>query len=130
MPIRWQCPSAMATRVYSTKSDVYSYGVLLYEIFSGGGVPFGTLTTTEVIPAVRAGQRLPRPRVDTPEGIIALIRECTLLDVAQRPSMRAVYTRTSAEGLAFHAPGPAAANGLLADVDVDEAGTLSSETSL
>ena len=81
------------TRVYTTKSDVYSFGVLLYEIYSGGATPFGRLLTSEVLQAVKAGERLARPRPDTPEDIIALMRQCTAVDVALRPSMSSVHAK-------------------------------------
>jgi serine/threonine protein kinase len=95
VPIRWQCPEAVKTRVYTTKSDVYSYGVLLYEIFSGGATPFASLSTGEVMRAVTAGQRLARPRRDTPEDIVELLRDCTQLKVAQRPSIGVALERLS-----------------------------------
>ena len=101
VPIRWQCPEAVTTRVYTTKSDVYSYGVLLYEIFSGGATPHATVSTDQVLRAVQAGQRLPRPRADTTEDIVTLIRDCTQMDVARRPSMAHVHRRLHPEALLF-----------------------------
>ena len=101
VPIRWQCPEAVTTRVYTTKSDVYSYGVLLYEIFSGGATPHATVSTDQVLRAVQAGQRLPRPRADTTEDVVTLIRDCTQMDVARRPSMAHVHRRLHPEALLF-----------------------------
>jgi serine/threonine protein kinase len=85
--------------VFTTKSDVYSYGVLLYEIFSGGATPFASLSTGEVMRAVTAGQRLARPRRDTPEDIVELLRDCTQLKVAQRPSNCVALERLSTTAL-------------------------------
>ena len=93
MPIRWQCPQAVTTRVYTAKSDVYSFGVLLYEIYSGGATPFGQLRAMEVLRAVKAGEVLSRPRADTPEDVVGLMRQCTRLDVGSRPSMATVHAQ-------------------------------------
>ena len=77
------------------------------EIFSGGATPYASLPTTLVLQAVQAGQRLPRPRADTDEDIVSLIRDCTQGEVAKRPSMAHVYSRLSPETLLF-VPGRAA----------------------
>jgi serine/threonine protein kinase len=79
--------------VYTAKSDVYSYGVLIYEVFSGGATPFGQLRSLDVIAAVKAGQLLGRPRADTPDDIVRLMRLCTKLSVGERPSMASIYAQ-------------------------------------
>ena len=142
VPLRWQCPEAIATRVYTAKSDVYSYGVLLYEIYSGGATPFGQLRSVEVLRAVKAGEVLSRPRADTPEDVVGLMRQCTRLDVGSRPSMATVHAqltgawlvdnpvagRTGEPGQSGAAPGPAqglsvnAAFGLAATAVADDVG--------
>jgi serine/threonine protein kinase len=74
IPIRWQCPEAVLGRVYTAKSDVYSYGVLLFEIYSGGATPFSNLAASEVLRVVKAGHRLARPRTDRAEEMFVLMR--------------------------------------------------------
>lgn len=90
MPIRWQCPLAINSRVYTSKADVYSFGVLVFEIFSSGGTPYAELQVSEVLSMVEAGHRLGRPSRATPDGVIMLIRECTQMNVAKRPAMAGV----------------------------------------
>ena len=48
VPIKWTAPEALHFRKYSTASDVWSYGCLLYEIWSIGYKPFGTMQNPEV----------------------------------------------------------------------------------
>jgi hypothetical protein len=57
--------------------------------------------------AVLAGERLARPHPDTPEDLVELIRDCTQLNVTQRPSMGRVQEQLSSAPLLF-VPGPAA----------------------
>ena len=48
VPVKWTAPEALCFMKYSTASDVWSYGCLLYEIWSIGGTPFKGLTNEEV----------------------------------------------------------------------------------
>lgn len=52
---------ALGERKYSTASDVWAFGVLLYEIYSDGARPYGQMGNEEVISKVAAGYRLERP---------------------------------------------------------------------
>lgn len=90
VPIRWQCPVAVSTRVYTAKSDIYSFGVLVWEIYSGGARPFSELASSEIINAVRAGHRLALPSASSAMEVVGLIRSCTHMDVSARPSIGTV----------------------------------------
>lgn len=82
--------------MYTSKSDVYSFGVLLYEIFSRGGMPFAELQPAEVVNAVKAGHVLGRPLPLTPDAVVRLIRACTSMTAAQRPSAAAIRRQLQA----------------------------------
>lgn len=48
IPIRWTAPEALVHLEYHTASDVWSYGVLMWEIFTGGKLPYAGLTNSQV----------------------------------------------------------------------------------
>ncbi|CAL8087686.1 unnamed protein product [Calicophoron daubneyi] len=62
-PIRWTAPEGMLKQAYSTKSDVWSFGVLMYEILTFCETPYAGLTSREVKEYVCSGKRLGRPQL-------------------------------------------------------------------
>ena len=69
---------------------MYSFGVLVWEIFREGGVPYSDLQVTEIVSMVSLGHRLSRPSISTPQGFVELIWECTQMQVNKRLSMQSI----------------------------------------
>jgi serine/threonine protein kinase len=63
IPVRWTAPEAIANRMFTSASDVWSYGVVMWEIMSYGEMPYGKWSNQYVIQAVKEGFRLPLPKV-------------------------------------------------------------------
>merc|ERR1711923_633697 len=61
LPIRWMAPEALYDNVYTTKTDVWSFGVLMWEIVTLGSTPYPGMSGSEVMKKVREGQRLEKP---------------------------------------------------------------------
>ncbi|XP_064613813.1 uncharacterized protein LOC135477587 [Liolophura sinensis] len=64
LPLRWLAPEllrARSTRLADEKSDIWSYGVVVWEIFSFGEVPYGKIHWRELLSKLKQGYRLPRP---------------------------------------------------------------------
>ena len=59
--IHWASPEALAHRLFSEQSDVWSFGVLVYEIWSRGRLPFGNMLSTQLRDAIVRGTRPPLP---------------------------------------------------------------------
>ncbi|KAL3985794.1 Protein tyrosine kinase family protein [Acanthocheilonema viteae] len=86
LPIRWLAPETIKSAIYTTKSDVFSYGILLWEVFTNGAEPYCGMTVAEVVVNVKEGYRIPSP--DTmPKRLQALQRNCFATEASERWSM-------------------------------------------
>ena len=68
VPIKWMAPESIVDRVYSSASDIWSYGVLCWEVFSMGAKPYSGMTADATIIAVFKGMRLEQP-IDCPSSM-------------------------------------------------------------
>lgn len=91
-PIRWMSPEAIMYGKFSTDSDIWSYGVVLWEIFSYGLQPYCGYSNQDVIEMVRNRQVLSCPD-DCPAWIYTLMLECWNEFPARRPRFKDIHTR-------------------------------------
>ncbi|KAM7325686.1 hypothetical protein ACRRTK_015939 [Alexandromys fortis] len=84
IPIRWTAPEAIAHRIFTTASDVWSFGIVMWEVLSFGDKPYGEMNNQEVMKSIEEGYRLPPP-VDCPAPLYELMKNCWAYDRARRP---------------------------------------------
>jgi serine/threonine protein kinase len=93
IPFKWMAPEAIRDLTHTTKSDVWSFGVLCFEITSLGMTPYGAQHTQDIVPFLMTGGRLAKPKPYCPHGLFSLMLDCWALDPAQRPSFADLQIR-------------------------------------
>ncbi|KTG34213.1 hypothetical protein cypCar_00022221, partial [Cyprinus carpio] len=91
IPIRWTAPEAITYRKFSSSSDVWSYGVVMWEVMSYGERPYWNLTNRDVIKSVEEGYRLPAP-MGCPGALHTLMLDCWQKDRNERPRFCQIVT--------------------------------------
>uniref|UniRef100_A0A8C5IAS8 Ephrin type-A receptor 7 n=1 Tax=Gouania willdenowi TaxID=441366 RepID=A0A8C5IAS8_GOUWI len=84
IPVRWTAPEAIQFRKFTSASDVWSYGIVMWEVMSYGERPYWDMSNQDVIKAIEEGYRLPAP-MDCPPGLHQLMLDCWQKDRAERP---------------------------------------------
>lgn len=91
VPVRWTAIEVLLHGHYTTKSDVWSFGVTVWEIFSGGQIPYADLSTFEIVELLLGGYKLPRPE-RCPEAVYErIILRCLADDPDDRPTFHEIY---------------------------------------
>ncbi|KPJ21307.1 Leukocyte tyrosine kinase receptor [Papilio machaon] len=92
LPIKWMPPEAYIDGVFTIKTDVWSFGVLLWEVFSLGMMPYTGCTNREVMEMVSGGGRLEKP-YGCPQEIYRLMCECWNPNPEERPAFAQMFDR-------------------------------------
>ncbi|NXG57978.1 FES kinase, partial [Hemiprocne comata] len=90
IPVKWTAPEALNYGRYSSESDVWSFGILLWEAFSLGAVPYTNLSNQQTREAVEQGVRLDPPE-QCPEEVYRLMQRCWEYDPRKRPSFSTIH---------------------------------------
>ncbi|XP_017576838.1 tyrosine-protein kinase receptor Tie-1 isoform X2 [Pygocentrus nattereri] len=92
LPVRWMAIESLNYSVYTTKSDVWSFGVLLWEIVSLGGTPYCGMTCAELYEKLPQGYRMEKPR-NCDDEVYELMRQCW----RDRPYERPPFSQISVQ---------------------------------
>uniref|UniRef100_A0A4W3HES6 receptor protein-tyrosine kinase n=1 Tax=Callorhinchus milii TaxID=7868 RepID=A0A4W3HES6_CALMI len=92
LPLKWMAPESIFNSLYTTLSDVWSYAVLLWEIFTLGGTPYPELPLNDQFyNAIRHGYRMPKPQYAASE-IYEIMQKCWNDDFEKRPPFSGLVT--------------------------------------
>ncbi|VDK49521.1 unnamed protein product [Anisakis simplex] len=106
IPLRWMAPETLKRDPeYSIKSDVWAYGMLLFEIYNNGGKPWPEWEPKRIATHIRRGRMIELPD-RTPQSVKELVRECWKMSVAERCDFKYIVRKMTAVHLKYPAPRP------------------------
>uniref|UniRef100_A0AAX7W7Y4 Tyrosine-protein kinase n=1 Tax=Astatotilapia calliptera TaxID=8154 RepID=A0AAX7W7Y4_ASTCA len=86
-PVRWSPPEVLLYCKFSSKSDIWAYGVLMWEVYTLGRLPYERLNNTEIVDQVSRGLRLFRPQLAN-ERVYSIMSSCWLDKAEERPNFQ------------------------------------------
>ena len=92
LPIRWMPPEALLFGKFTHKSDVWSFGVLMWEIYTFGRQPYGGSSDYEVIDKIKSGQFLECPELCA-ASVYDIMKSCWTRSPSSRPTMEHITRR-------------------------------------
>ena len=92
LPVRWMPPEALLYGKFTVKSDVWSFGVLMWEVYTFGHQPYSGISNYEVIDRIKTGRVLECPEL-CPASVYDIMKSCWTRVPSKRIEMSAVLTR-------------------------------------
>ncbi|NXX18479.1 CSF1R factor, partial [Podargus strigoides] len=90
LPVKWMAPESIFDCIYTVQSDVWSYGILLWEIFSLGKSPYpGMVVNSKFYSMVKQGYQMARPDF-APLEMYTIMQACWSLEPTQRPTFNQI----------------------------------------
>ena len=90
LPIKWTAPEVMTNKKYTNKSDVWSFGVVLYEVVTYGSIPYRGMLNADVVAKVQNGYRMDCP-AGCPSQLHSLMLDCWKEDPLLRPTFGFIH---------------------------------------
>ncbi|XP_058163307.1 proto-oncogene tyrosine-protein kinase ROS isoform X2 [Dasypus novemcinctus] len=89
LPVRWMAPESLMDGIFTTQSDVWSFGILIWEILTLGHQPYPAHSNLDVLTYVQTGGRLEPPR-NCPNDLWTLMSQCWTQEPDQRPTFHKI----------------------------------------
>ncbi|XP_077050866.1 epidermal growth factor receptor isoform X2 [Siphateles boraxobius] len=87
VPIKWMALESILHRTYTHQSDVWSYGVTVWELMTFGTKPYDGIPASEIAEVLEKGERLPQPPICTIDVYMIMVK-CWMIDSESRPRFR------------------------------------------
>uniref|UniRef100_A0A665VF32 Hepatocyte growth factor receptor n=1 Tax=Echeneis naucrates TaxID=173247 RepID=A0A665VF32_ECHNA len=95
LPVKWMALESLQTHKFTTKSDVWSFGVLLWELMTRGAPPYSDVNSFDITVYLLQGRRLLQPEF-CPDALYTVMIECWHPKPERRPSFSELVSRISA----------------------------------
>ncbi|CAC5415514.1 MET [Mytilus coruscus] len=92
LPVKWMAPESLENGTYSTKSDVWSFGVVMWELMTRGSIPYCDVNNWDMHKYLQSGRRLKRTDF-CPQPLYDIMMACWKFDPYDRPTFREVNKR-------------------------------------
>ncbi|NXU11988.1 ROS1 kinase, partial [Pardalotus punctatus] len=92
LPVRWMAPESLIDGVFTSRSDVWAFGILVWETLTLGQQPYPGFSNTEVLHHVRSGGRLESPN-NCPDDLRYLMRRCWSQEPHNRPTFSYIHDK-------------------------------------
>ncbi|KAJ7371966.1 hypothetical protein OS493_021392 [Desmophyllum pertusum] len=87
LPVKWMAPESLYKQIFTSKSDVWSYGVVMWEIATVGGTPYPLLGNAELMRRLKTGYRMEKPDLCS-GNFYSMMLDCWRQDRDERPSFQ------------------------------------------
>ncbi|XP_015415172.1 PREDICTED: epidermal growth factor receptor [Myotis davidii] len=94
VPIKWMALESILHRIYTHQSDVWSYGVTVWELMTFGSKPYDGIPASEISTVLEKGERLPQPPICTIDVYMIMVK-CWMIDADSRPKFRELINEFS-----------------------------------
>ncbi|XP_030623382.1 epidermal growth factor receptor [Chanos chanos] len=94
VPIKWMALESIIQQTYTHQSDVWSYGVTVWELMTFGSKPYDGIPASEIADVLEKGERLPQPSICTIDVYMIMVK-CWMIDADSRPRFRELISEFS-----------------------------------
>ncbi|XP_035689459.1 uncharacterized protein LOC118424790 isoform X2 [Branchiostoma floridae] len=93
LPYKWMAPESHATYIFDTKTDIWSYGIVLWEIFAAGQTPYPGMPGVSIVHHLKEGYRMDRPNRCPIMLYNSIMKQCWLTSPLERPNFKEVLRK-------------------------------------
>lgn len=94
LPLRWMAPESLTMSEYSVQTDIWSFGILMWEIITLGSTPYPGLSGPQVMEMVQKGSHMTKPP-NCPDAMFLLMKGCWKFYPAKRPQFQTLKAKIS-----------------------------------